>query len=105
MLAIAPPRLTPSEWTGVRRALDTVADCGCANPAPAGSVRDRVARAFYRLSGHEPVAIEITPQQRAIRDFLCESGRAGRLAEDHASALDRYGFTRAQIEAMALIAA
>jgi len=105
MLKIATPALSPAEWTAVRHALDTVADCGCADPAPPESMRGRVARLFHALSGHEYKTPDISPRQRTIRDFLCESGRAGQLAEDHAAALDRFGFTRAQIEAMALIAA
>jgi hypothetical protein len=40
-----------------------------------------------------------------MRDFLCETGRTGRLAERHVGTLHAQGFTRPQIEALALLGA
>ncbi len=105
MLNIATPDLSPQEWSGVRQALDTVADCGCGEPPVPGSLRDRIGWAVDALAGREHRVPDLSPYQRAIRDFLCESGRARMIAEQHVPTLDSYGFTRAQIEAMALIAA
>ncbi|HEX7852788.1 MAG TPA: hypothetical protein VF503_03745 [Sphingobium sp.] len=105
MLNIATPELSPVEWNGVRQALGAVVDCGCGDPPASGSVRDRIGRVFHILSGHEHITVELSPEQRAIRDFLCDSGRVGRIAEEHVPTLNSYGFTRAQIEAMALVAA
>jgi hypothetical protein len=105
MLNIATPQLSPREWDGVRQALGTVADCGCTEPAAPGSLRDRLGWAADALTGREHRMADLSPYQRAIRDFLCESGRARRIAEEHVPILDSYGFSRAQIEAMALLAA
>ncbi|HEX7871755.1 MAG TPA: hypothetical protein VF475_02515 [Sphingobium sp.] len=105
MKTIATPDLNPVEWTGVRQALGTVADCGCGDPPPAGSVRHRLSRAIGAIAGHKQAAASLSPEQRILRDFLCASGRSGRIAEDHVPALSALGYNRPQIEAMALIAA
>lgn len=83
MLNIATPRLSPAEWQDVQAALTAVADCGCSSRRQDGP----------------------TERYRPVRDFLCESGRTRRLAERHIPALTAQGFTRAQIEAMALLGA
>ncbi|MET0365575.1 MAG: hypothetical protein ABW169_13075 [Sphingobium sp.] len=105
MLNIATPDLNPVEWKGVRQALGTVADCGCGDPPPAGSVRDRLGRVIGAIAGHRQPVPALSPEQRTIRDFLCASGRSGHIAEDHVPALSALGYSRPQIEAMALIAA
>jgi hypothetical protein len=97
MLNIRTPDLSPTEWMDVRQALDGLTDRGC-------SERGRLGHIVHAVLGHDEPA-PLSPRQQAIRAFLCKSGRDGRIAEDHVSALDAYGFTRAQIEAMALIAA
>ncbi len=105
MLKIATPDLNPQEWSGVRQALDTVADCGCGEPAAPGSVRDRIAWALDALAGREHRKPDLSPRQRAIRDFLCDSAQSRGIAEEHVPTLHSHGFNRAQIEALALIAA
>jgi hypothetical protein len=83
MLNIATPRLSPAEWQDVQAALTAVADCGCSTRRTA----------------------MVSPKMRPLRDFLCESGRARRISEPHVPALAAQGFSRAQIEAMALLGA
>ena len=51
MLTIATPRLSPAEWRDVQAALSAVADCGCGQPAAAGSLRARIAHAVDALVG------------------------------------------------------
>ncbi|HEX7822588.1 MAG TPA: hypothetical protein VF463_18445 [Sphingobium sp.] len=105
MLTIVTPDLSPQEWTGVRRALDTVADCGCGEPAVRGSLRDRIGWAVDTLAGRAHELPDLSPRQRAIRDFLCDSARVRGIAEAHVPTLQTHGFNRAQIEALALIGA
>lgn len=105
MLDIATPDLSPREWAGVRQALATVSEARCAEPPAPGSLRDRFGRVVDALAGREPQRASLSPRQRAIRDFLCESGRSRRIAEDLVPTLGDHGFTRAQIEAMALLGA
>ncbi|MCE7795217.1 hypothetical protein LWE61_01460 [Sphingobium sufflavum] len=105
MLTIATPDLSPQEWTHVRRALDTVADCGCGDPPAPGSLRDRIGRAVDAVAGRDHRQPDLSPYQRAIRDFLCDSARVRGVAEAHVPTLHTHGFNRAQIEALALVGA
>ncbi|MET0239060.1 MAG: hypothetical protein ABW184_04105 [Sphingobium sp.] len=105
MLDIAPPQLSPSEWNGVRKALDAVAECGCTAAPPPGSIRDRLGRAVDAIAGRERPAVALSPRETAVRDFLCDSGRTRRIAQSHVVTLGSLGFTLAQIEAMALLGA
>lgn len=106
MLDIATPDLTRHEWADVRAALAELPVYTCGEPAAPGSVRGRIGHAMDWLAGREHrVPAPLSPRQQALRDFLCESGRTRRIAEERAATLGTHGFTRAQIEAMALIGA
>ncbi|MDO7836805.1 hypothetical protein Q4610_17290 [Sphingobium sp. HBC34] len=106
MLTIATPQLNPAEWQDVRATLNAVADCGCAEPAVAGSLRSRLGHAIGALIGPKKAASAPLPVHlRPVRDFLCETGRTRRLAERHVPSLSAQGFSRAQIEALALLGA
>jgi hypothetical protein len=105
MLNIAPPELSPHEWEVVRTTLAALADCGCATPPQPGSLRDRFGRIIDALAGREHRVMTLDPTDQAVHDFLCESGRIGGIAEDHVATLGTHGFSRPQIEALALIGA
>ncbi len=106
MLNIATPRLSPAEWQDVQAALSAVANCGCAPPAAAGTLRSRIAHAVDSLIGPKKDGpVELTAQLSPVRDFLCETGRSRRIAERHVPTLAAQGFSRAQIEALALLGA
>ena len=106
MLPIATPHLSTAEWRDVRTALAAVADCGCGAPAASGSLRSRVAHAVDALVGPRKAAAAPLPDHlRPVRDFLCETGRTRRIAEQHVPALAAQGFSRAQIDALALLGA
>lgn len=106
MLTIATPRLSPAEWQHVQRTLSAVADCGCGEPAAAGSLRSRIGHAVDALIGAKKAAPARLPTRLyPVRDFLCETGRTRQLAERHVPALAAQGFSRAQIEALALLGA
>ncbi len=106
MLNIATPRLSPAEWQDVRATLTAMADCGCTPPPPAGSLRARLARAADALiGGKAAVRSELPARLHVVRDFLCESGRSRRIADHYLDALTAQGFSRAQIDALALLGA
>lgn len=106
MLNIATPSLSPAEWQDVKATLSAVADCGCGEPAAAGWLRSHIRHAVDVLIGLKKGALtEVPVHLRSVRDFLCESGRTRRLAERHVPMLARQGFSRAQIEALALLGA
>lgn len=106
MLNIATPHLSSAEWQDVQATLSAVADCGCGQPAAAGPVRSRIAHVVDALIGPKksmpaPLPAHLVP----VRDFLCETGRTRRIAERHVPMLSAQGFSRAQIEALALLGA
>ncbi len=106
MLNIATPRLSPAEWQDVRTTLAAVADCGCGPSIEASASRSRFARTINRLIGapknrKTPLPAHLAP----VRDFICETGRTRRVAETHIPTLAAQGFSRAQIDALALLGA
>ncbi|WP_336963001.1 hypothetical protein [Sphingobium aquiterrae] len=105
MLDIAKPRLTDAEWDRVKSTLSAVSDCGCGTPSAKASRPSILGRAVNRLIGEARPRPALPPQLEAVRTFLCESGRSHSLAEQHIPTLSAQGFTRAQIEAMALLGA
>lgn len=107
MLTIATPRLSAAEWQHVRSTLSAVADCGCGEPAAAGSLRSRIGHAVDALIGAKKTATpaQLPTRLHPVRDFLCETGRTRQLAERHVPTLAAQGFSRAQIEALALLGA
>lgn len=106
MLTIATPNLSPAEWQHVQATLTAVADCGCGEPTAAGSLRSRIGHAVDALIGAKKVApVPLPARLHPVRHFLCETGRTRRLAESHVPALAAQGFSRAQIEALALLGA
>jgi hypothetical protein len=106
MLTIATPRLSPAEWQHVQQALTAVADCGCGEATAAGSLRSRVGHMVDALIGARKTVVAPLPVRlHPVRDFLCETGRTRQLAERHVPTLAAQGFSRAQIEALALLGA
>jgi hypothetical protein len=106
MLTIATPQLSPAEWQDVQATLSAVADCGCGEPAAAGSLRSRIGHAVDALIGPKKTLPTPLPARlHPVRDFLCETGRTRQLAERHIPTLAAQGFSRAQIEALALLGA
>lgn len=106
MLPIATPHLSPAEWHDVQAMLTAVADCGCGEPAAAGSLRSRLSHAVDAIIGPRKNAPAPIPDHlRPVRDFLCETGRTRRIAPHHVSTLAAQGFSRAQIDALALLGA
>jgi hypothetical protein len=106
MLNIATPRLSSAEWQDVKATLSAVADCGCGEPAAAGPVRSRIGHALDAILGPKMVQpVTLAPHLHDVREFLCESGRTRAIAERHVPTLVAQGYSRAQIEALALLGA
>lgn len=106
MLNIATPRLSPAEWQDVKATLDAVADCGCGEAVAPGPVRARIGHALDAILGPKKAGpVLLAPHLHDVREFLCESGRTRRIAERHIPTLAAQGYSRAQIEAMALLGA
>lgn len=103
MLNIAQPRLSTTEWKSVSAALKDAASCGCGETDRPGSVGGIIGKAYARLTGHARPRPMLTPRQAALRGFVCTTQRTRRLAEDHIPDLIAQGFSRAQIEAIALL--
>lgn len=105
MLKIATPTLTPTEWQEVKQTLNDISACGCADAPRSGSIRDRIGKAIDAVTGHERVPVTLPSRLDAVRRFTCESGRLGRIAQSHVPTLAAQGFSRAQIDAIALLGA
>ena len=105
MLNIATPQLSSGEWQDVKAALIAVADCGCGDPAPAGPLRSRLSQMLDAVVGAPKTPRTVPADLLPLRDFLCETGRTRQLAERHMPALYARGFSRQQIDALALLGA
>lgn len=103
MLNISTPELSAAEWSSVKATLSAVVGHGYGKPPSQGSVRRRVGRIVDALIGADSRLQELPAQFHAVRDFLSESSRTRRLAEDHIPTLSAQGYSRAQIEALALL--
>ncbi|MBO9621274.1 MAG: hypothetical protein J7500_01045 [Sphingomonas sp.] len=99
------PQLSRTEWQAVSVALHDAADCGCAIPPRAGSLRDRAGRVLRAVFGGSPKTALADPRLEALRRFVCTARVTHGPASDEAEALAAHGFSRAQIDAIALISA
>lgn len=109
MLKIAPPALTAMEWQDVKQTLNGIADCGCGGPLrraqPQGRIGRAIGGAIDALIGPAPAVPALPPRLDAVRRFACDSARMGRVAQQHLPTLAAQGFSRAQIDAIALLGA
>ena len=105
MLKIATPALTTAEWQEVKQTLNDISACGCGDAPRSGSIRDRIGKAIDALTGQERIPVILPSRLEAVRRFTCESGRLGRVAQNHVPTLAAQGFSRAQIDAIALLGA
>ena len=93
------PKLSRIEWQAVSIGLQDAAKCGCRD-LPRGI--SRLSRMLTGVEGPRPFA---DPRLEAVRNFVCATRRHRRRADEHAPALLEQGFSRAQIEALALLSA
>lgn len=96
------PALDPIEWDAVALALQEVASCGCVagtDGVPVG-LMGRIVRAV--IGAGAPDALE-DPRLEAVRRFVCTTHRRRAPALELVEDLAVQGFSRAQIEAMALL--
>ena len=96
------PALSAGEWRAVQQALRAVQDSPCPQGERPGPWRRGLARIGRIMHPHTPPVV--APELAPLRDFLCESARHGPRLEKLAEALERQGYTPAQIAALSLIA-
>lgn len=101
MSDITQPDLSRDEWRAVSIALNDAAERGCAAPETPGLLR----RLYVAFSGNEPRPPLADARLEAIRRFVCATRRARKPAERLVPALRAQGFTPAQVDALALLAA
>lgn len=99
------PQLSRIEWQAVSVALRDAADCGCAIPPRPGSLRDRATRTLRAIFGGSPRTALADPRLEALRRFVCTTRVSRGPAAEQAETLAAHGFSRAQIDAIALISA
>lgn len=103
MTKIPTPRLSRPEWAAVSLAL-IEADTGAGAPAPEpGSFRAHVDRAMRLFTGIERPPGLANPRLEAVRRFVCATRRRRRPAEEYVPELIAQGFSRTQIDALALL--
>ncbi|MDB5683477.1 MAG: hypothetical protein JWM75_1175 [Sphingomonas bacterium] len=101
MQALMEPRLSRSEWQAVSIAINDAARCGCAGDTKAGPVR----RLYTALTGNAPPGPLADRRLEAIRSFVYETRRQRKPAERLVPDLVAHGFSRGQVDALALLSA
>jgi hypothetical protein len=99
------PDLSKTEWMAVSVAFQDAADCGCAIPPAPGSFRARLNKLARRLFGGEANTPLADPRLEALRRFVCTTRVKRRPVERYADNLMDQGFTRSQVDALALLSA
>lgn len=99
------PHLDPAEWQDVRDALNAIADCGCRAEPRVARTPGPLSAIVDKLIGAPRPTPELSPRDVAVLRFMCDAGRVRHPVEDQVPALIEFGFSRAQIDAMALLAA
>ena len=100
MATLAAPALSRREWQAVAIALNDAAAKGCNAPR-----RGLLARLYTMLTGNEPRRPLADDRLETIRRFVCATRRRHAVANDLAPVLEAQGFSRAQLDAIALLAA
>ena len=104
MIDIAQPRLNDGEWRDVRATLSAIADCGCGEASPKPQKPGRLSALISALAGPPRATAALSAREDAVRRFVCETGRFRHIAEAHVPHLIAHGFSRAQIDAIAMLA-
>jgi len=101
MQTLAEPKLSRSDWQAVSIALHDAGSSRCG----ASGKRGIVGRLFTAVTGEEPARPLADPRLEAIRSFVCATRRTRRPAERFVPDLEAQGFSRDQIDALALLSA
>lgn len=99
------PKLSRIEWQAVSIGLQDATQCGCGDLPKPGSLRSGLSRLTRMLTGIEGPRPFADPRLEAVRNFVCATQRHRRPADEFAPALLDQGFSRAQIDALALLSA
>ena len=95
------PMLSTAEWRAVSVAFNDAADVRCGVSAKQG----RLSRIFTALTGIEPKRPLADARLEALRGFVCQTRSTRKEAAELVPTLMEQGFNRAQISALALLAA
>lgn len=103
MFAETHPQLSRVEWAAVSLALVEADTCDCAIAPRPGSLRFHAGRIIALLTGIERRIQLANPRLETIRQFVCETRRRRRAADEYIPQLLEHGFNEAQVEALALL--
>lgn len=97
------PHLSRLEWAAVAAALiDADKPYGAPPPRP-GSLRAHVERVFGALTGVRRPAPLANPRLETVRRFVLATRRHRRAPAELVPSLLEYGFSKAQVDALALL--
>jgi hypothetical protein len=102
---ITQPKLNREEWLVVRLALREADQGRPVAPARPGSLRARWQRLSRFMTGAKPVPGFANPRLELLRRFVVATRRNGGIAEQFVPELLSEGFSRVEVEAIALLAA
>lgn len=100
MATLAEPTLSRSEWHAVSIALKDAAALGCSAAKPG-----IFGKLYTVLTGNERRRPLADQRLEAIRQYVCATRRHHPVANDLVPALEAQGFSRAQLDAIAMLAA
>ncbi|NIJ08056.1 hypothetical protein FHS31_001666 [Sphingomonas vulcanisoli] len=100
MATLAQPTLSRSEWHAVSIALNDAAASGCS-----GAGQGLLGRLYTAVTGNQPPRPLADARLEMVRRFVCATRRHNPAANDLVPALEAQGFSRAQLDAIALLAA
>jgi hypothetical protein len=101
MMARTTPDLSRAEWRAVAIALNDAERSPCAPARRSG----RMSRFWTALTGNEPPRPLADPRLETLRGYVCAVRRRARRAEAYVPDLFALGFNRAQLDAIAILAA
>ena len=105
MQKLSVPTLTRTEWKVVSIAIQDALARSCGASGPKGKFRRRLSAIYRSLTGIEPRRPLADRRLEALRRFVCATQRSGRVDDVLVEPLVELGFTRAQIDAIAMLTA
>jgi hypothetical protein len=106
MFKVAPqPNLNSAEWSVVSLALREAERRGCSAPPAPGSLRAKLERVWTIVTGIELPHRLADPRLEQLRRFVLATRKTRRIAEQFVPALLSQGYNRAELDAIALLAA
>lgn len=102
---LSPPVLTKTEWLAVTVAIRDVVSTSCTFPKAQGWLARNLAWLFGTDAVVEASSPPADARTEALRRFICTIQRQREVDEDLVAPLLGQGFTRAQVDAIAMVTA